>query len=128
MKDFKIHLGSYIKFVDFSSYHVFGLAKCADIENLIDFDRNNVAINHVMIKFFYANLNLEYCLFPMILEALERIERVQEVHAILLENHLSLGLVRNIIVFHYQRVKLNIYISSSRLYSSNIHATNTSRF
>ena len=59
MKDFKIHSGSFLKFSDFASYRILGLARNSHIDGLLDFDMNNVEINHIMIKLFYANLNLQ---------------------------------------------------------------------
>ena len=59
MKDYTIHQGSFIKFSDFFLYDVRDIANRAGIDSLLNFDDNNVEINHIMIKLFYANLNLE---------------------------------------------------------------------
>ena len=59
MTNYKFHPGSFIKFDDFTAYGVRRLADNANITPLIDFSENNVEINHLMIKLFYANMNLD---------------------------------------------------------------------
>ena len=58
MTNYKFHPGSFIKFEDFTSYGIRRLANNSNISPLIDFSDNSVEINHLMIKLFYANMNL----------------------------------------------------------------------
>ena len=59
MKDYTIHEGMFIKYFDFLLYDVKEIATKSKIASLLSFEDNNVEINHIMIKLFYANLNLE---------------------------------------------------------------------
>jgi len=59
MTNYKFHPGSFINFDDFSSYKIHNLANRSNISSLINFSDNNVEINHLMIKLFYANMNLD---------------------------------------------------------------------
>ena len=59
MTNYKFHPGSFIKFDDFTAYGVWRLANNTNITPLIDFSANSVEVNHLMIKLFYANMNLD---------------------------------------------------------------------
>ena len=48
-------------FVDFQSLHTYNFQELTDragLTPLLDLKRNDIAINHIMVKLFYANLNL----------------------------------------------------------------------
>lgn len=58
MQDSHIFEGSFVKFADFSPYHIQELARRSNLESLFNIDDNKHKINQVMVKLFYANLNL----------------------------------------------------------------------
>ena len=58
MKESRIFEGSFMVYPDFAAYGLQELARRSGLESLLDYNLNKHKINHVMVKLFYANLNL----------------------------------------------------------------------
>ena len=58
LKGSRIFEGSFMVYPDFAAYGPQDLARRSGLESLFDFNLNNHKINHLVVKLFYANLNL----------------------------------------------------------------------
>lgn len=58
MKEAQFFEGSFAVFPDFTSYRIQELARRSHLESFLDHNQNNIKINHILVKLFYANLNL----------------------------------------------------------------------
>ena len=58
LQDAKIFEESFVSYTDFSSYSIENAAIESGIDTFLDHRKNNLKINHIMVKLFLANLNL----------------------------------------------------------------------
>ena len=58
MKNSRIFEHSFVDFQGLQTYNIQALTDQASLTSLLDINRNDHAINHIMVKLFYANLNL----------------------------------------------------------------------
>lgn len=59
MKNSHIFEGSFVKSPDFAPQAIQDLARRSGLESLVDYTANTNKINHLLVKLFYANLNLD---------------------------------------------------------------------
>ena len=60
MKNSRIFEGSFMVYNDFAEYGIQDLMRRSGLEALLDSKLNNLKINHLLVKLFYANLNLSH--------------------------------------------------------------------
>ena len=60
MNKSKFFKGAFMKFLDFRGYGIHHIAQRFGFENLIGFEPNNVKIYPLLVKLFYANMNLDH--------------------------------------------------------------------
>ena len=52
--------GAFVKFEEFSAYGLQETANASGLHRLLSYPANNVRINHLLIKLFYANMGLDH--------------------------------------------------------------------
>ena len=52
--------GAFVKFEEFGAYRLQEIASANGLYSLLNFAANNPRINHLLIKLFYANMNLDH--------------------------------------------------------------------
>ena len=52
--------GAFVKFVEFGAYRLQEIASSNGLYSLLNYTANNEKINHLLIKLFYANMNLDH--------------------------------------------------------------------
>ena len=52
--------GAFVKYEEFSAYMIQEVATTAGLRSLLNFSANNVKVNHLMIKLFFANMGLDH--------------------------------------------------------------------
>ena len=60
MKKSKFFEGAFMKYLDFGGYGIQHIAHRYGFESLIGYEPNNVKIYPLLIKLFYANMNLDH--------------------------------------------------------------------
>ena len=58
LQDAKIFEESFVRYPDFSPYRIQEAAIESGLDPFLDYKKNNLKINHIMVKLFLANLNL----------------------------------------------------------------------